>query len=132
MTRLKLWFSKGHQNPQFKNGFLWKRGDKYRSSTQKTKMTIMIVSYAFIISLLIGCLIIDVVYALHTTRLLLSRRSSSLSLRLKMVEKSLSSGKVLIVQNKGGMSRWWWWWWLWWWWWWLLMVIMTIIKDGDD
>jgi len=62
----------------------------------------MIVSYAFIISLLIGCLIIDVVYALHTTRLLLSRRSSSLSLRLKMVEKSLSSGKVLIVQNKGG------------------------------
>ena len=73
---------------------------KYRSSTQ-TKMTIMIVSYAFIISLLIGSLIIDVVYTLHTTRLLLSRRSSS----LKMVEKSLSSGKVLIVQNKGGMPR---------------------------
>jgi uncharacterized membrane protein YhhN len=65
----------------------------------------MIVSYAFIINLLIGSLIIDVVYALHTTRLLLSKRSSSLSLRLKMVEKSLSSGKVLVVQNKGGMPR---------------------------
>ena len=69
----------------------------------------MIVSYAFIISLLIGSLlIIDVVFALHTTNLLLSRKSStsssslSSSSRLKMVEKSLLSGKVLIVQNKGG------------------------------
>lgn len=66
----------------------------------------MIVSYAFIISLLIGSLIIDAVYALHSTSLLLSKRSSlSLSSRLQMVEKSLLSGKVLIIQNKGGMYR---------------------------
>ena len=80
----------------------------------------MIVKNMFInLAVVICCCLINVVVSLQWTKPLLSssdihriksislKRTSSLHM-MSTVDKPLLSGKVLIVQNKGGMLHTWW------------------------